>query len=328
LANILGCGLNDLIAEEELISENIPLETNLLLKNLYLRQREDILQIYATKLRDFQLQKDLRKMVQEAHRLFLLFTEKDSLVERAGIEKAVRVIADDFPRDNCLCNSQFTGYTSRETDILYERLAKARGAYHADQVWLIFAYVSVIFDAIVQEECVASAAQLMPERSNNKASQYAELTQRSERIRDTLMELVVYKGLRLDGGNAGLSVEEMGLDTVIIDGIILMLGACEKCFQHLEGDYTQSEYVNRAGLDAILKHLERVFRKLGVKLQDKGLIGGINTLTSRFGRNYYVLKGAFQSLRPPRPKPKSYRDGYEEGQNDLLRGAAWLSLMN
>jgi hypothetical protein len=116
-----------------------------------------------------------------------------------------------------------------------------------------------------------------------------------------------------------LSIDETGLDYVLIESITLMLAACEKCYQHLKGDFTDSEYVNRAVLGAIIKRLEGTFEKIGVKIA-KGTFADM--VSSRFGKNYFNLRLVFDSLKPHKyhvsPKEKGYLEGYKDASETAL----------
>jgi hypothetical protein len=180
----------------------------------------------------------------------------------------------------------------------------------------MFLYVFILFEAIFLEEAVASATQLVPERQTKKADQYFEIAYKNEKMRDSLIDHLVFKNYRFEEPN----ITEYGIDDTVIEGIALMLAACEKCYRHIHGNFVDSEYINRANLSGILTKLEKIFDTLEIKLPIGNFIAEfINMNTTRFGHYYNRLKAAFKELNPPR-KPKKHQFnnfllGFSIGQN-------------
>jgi hypothetical protein len=193
-----------------------------------------------------------------------------------------------------------TGIQDTVAGNLYSKIIEVSGNYNTQQVILMFLYVFILFDAIFLEEASASAAQLVPERKTKKADQYCKLAYKSEKMRDALINLILYKGYQFDEPD----IMEKGTDDEVITGIALMLAACEKCYQHIYGNYTNSEYINRAALSAVFSRLEKVFENIGIGLPSEDfLVEYAKMNTSRFGIRYNALKAVFNALNPPR-KPK------------------------
>jgi hypothetical protein len=311
LASVLECDMNQLIQRNELISEIIPFEINVLVEKLYERKKEDIQPIYLRQLDEFRENNDLKGIITEAHKLFSLLTSGEDIYEKPAFAKALGMIADGSRESKCICNSKLTALHSKDFERIIELLQESRGEYKPQQVMLIFLYVLILFDAIFLTEAVCSTAQLMPERTNDKADQYFDLTNRSEKLRNTLIEKLVYKGEVFDA----TEIEETGKDEKVMEGIILLLAACEGCYQHLHTDYTYSEYVNRATLGSILKRLENLFYELGIEIPSDKYF---DIVTSRFSWSYLCLKSAFAAIKPERPRlNKSTQDmlkGYIIGQ--------------
>ena len=299
---------NDFIDKDYLFSINLPFEVNAIVRNLYLRNKEDINRYYAEKIKDFRMQADLRTMLNEAHRLFLVLSSEDFIFDKTAFVKAFNIIGTEFIQENCIANMRLTGIQDTVANNLYSKIINASGEYNTQQVILMFLYVFILFDGIFLEEALASATQLVPERKTEKAEQYFEITYRNERMRNTLINLLLYKGYDFDTSR----IIEFGIDDVVIEGIVLMLTACEKCFKHLNGYYVNSEYLNRADFDAILTKLEKVFETLDIELPVNNILTDyVNMNTSRFGINYNMLKTAFNSLNPPnKPKNKELEGFY------------------
>ena len=301
---------NDFVDKDYLLSINLPFEVNTLVKNLYRRNKEDINRYYAEKIKDFRIQADLRTMLNEAHRLFVILSSEDFVFDKTAFVKAFNIIRTDFIQENCIANMRLTGIQDTVANNLYSKIINASGEYNTQQVILMFLYVFILFDGIFLEEALASATQLVPERKTEKAEQYFEITYRSERMRNTLINLLLYKGYDFNSSR----ITELGIDDEVIEVIALMLAASEECFKHLNGYYVNSEYLNRAKFDAILTRLEKIFETLGIELPINNILTDYFDMnTSRFGNNYNMLKMTFNSLNPPNKPRNKEIDSFYNG---------------
>jgi hypothetical protein len=300
LAALLGSSKDDLLDKSYLLFANLSFEINKIIKDLYLRNREDINRYYAGEIKKFRDKIDLKRMLDEAHRLFSILSSDDYVLDKTAFAKAFNIIKD-FSTDNCIANRDLTEIQDTEAKNLYSKIAAASGDYSTEQVFLMFLYVFILFEAIFMEEAIASTVQLVPERKTKKADQYLKLTFRNEKMRNALIDLVLYRGYRFDTPN----IAEFGIDDVVIEGISLMLAACERCYQHIHDDYVDSEYINRAAFSAVLTKLEKIFAELDITLtEDYALIEYVKMNTTRFGRHYNTLKVVFNNYNPPR-KPRN-----------------------
>ncbi|MDR2384591.1 MAG: hypothetical protein LBD80_02850 [Tannerella sp.] len=309
LASLLGCPKNKLLDKDYLLSMNLPFEINNIVGNLYLKNREDINIYYAEKIKDFRDTADLKTMLDQAHRLFVTLSSEDYIFDKTPFVKAFNIIGRDFVTDKCINNMELIGILDTVADRLYSKIINASGDYNTQQVILMFLYVYILFDAIFLEEALASVAQLVPERKTEKADQYYFFAHKSEKMRDALINLILYKGYRFDEPD----ITEKGIDNEVITGITLMLTACEKCYRHIHGSFTDSEYINRAALSAVFSLLEKVFENIGIEIpREDRLTMLAEILTTRFGIQYNKLKIIFNTLNPPK-KPK----------NKMLEGFFW-----
>ena len=211
-----------------------------------------------------------------------------------------------------------TGLQHTIADNFFSKVVTASGEYNTQQVILMLLYAFILFDAIFLEEAVASASQLVPKRKTEKADQYYELTYRSEKMRNAFIDNILYKGLQFDNPR----IIELGIDDKVIEDIALILAACEKCFQHINGNNLDSEYINIASLSAILTRLEKVFLTVGLKLPEGNFLNEyINMNTSCFGIQYNLLKAIFNELKPPR-KPVN------KGQQGFINGMVFQHMMD
>jgi hypothetical protein len=259
-------------------------------------------------------------MRREVRRLFSEFSHEDIFTNREIILKVIKLIKTEFKQDNCIANA-VTEITAKTNNDLFELFKQTETSYHPHQLFLIFTYAFIIFDAIFNVEMAASVKILLPERLNDKVIQYLGLAKRSEIMRDKLIDLVLYKGVQFEGVFNGMRIEDTGLDDILLEGIILLLAACEKYLQHLDGDYTESEYVNRATFSAVLKHLERIFAKLDITLESIDNLPDM--ASSRFGRTFLLMQSLFKAVMPERPKVKTYT----EGRNDVMMEMMGVTMM-
>jgi hypothetical protein len=225
--------------------------------------------------------------------------------------KAVVLIIDALSENNCINNLQFTALDNQFSQKLLNLLRNyGTEQYNPQQVILIFIYVCIIFDAVFLEELVGSAFELMPQRANNKADQYSHLAGTSEKMRNVLIDMVIYQGYCLDRPD----VEQLGIVDLMIDGIILMLAVCEKCRKHVEGEFVASEYVNRATFDAILNKLKGILSKTGINVPN---YTPMELCCTRFTILYNGLKNLYTSFNPPK-RPRTYQDGYNAAIKDAM----------
>jgi hypothetical protein len=320
LAEILECEENDLIDKDELLSENIPGDINILLAKLYERKKEDIQVIYKDAILNLMEQCELKKMLQITHRLFMIFADEDIDIDRGLMVKAVDIVSSALKESTFICNQRFTGLSNEFSEYLIKLIGRENdGYYHPQMTVLIFLCIYTIFDAVFFEEIICSAVEIMPLRANiDKEKQFFSLAATSEKIRFTLIEEIFNKKYRLEDDKA----EELGIPDLLIEGIILMLAACEKCRKHVEGVFVASEYVNRATFDAILNKLANILSNVGIKIPNPT---ALDIFGSRFSLWYGMLKNAFNSSIPIK-KPRNYHDGYRDGVNAMVAGFALGSL--
>jgi hypothetical protein len=306
LAGILGCVMNDIVDKPYQLAENLPFETNKMVDNLYVRNKEDIMPIYSRKMDEFRSDADLKAMLDITHLLYNIFSRDDIYLNKEPVTRAYNRIIAALIESESICNIHFTGLANEASEILLMRFNKHIGKYTPQQGFLIFVYVFILFDAIFLEECISTTAQLMPQRKNEKADEYCNLTYRSETMRNTLLDMVLYKNKVFD--NPDISISER--DEVVLKGVITMLAACEKCYSHIKGPYTDSEYVNRSELSAILKTLENIFYELEIDLPAFDIVELTNT---RFGRKYFEIKSFFNLFNPPKAPKHRYIEGMFDG---------------
>jgi hypothetical protein len=306
LAELLMCPKGALIDKSYLLSTNLSFEINEIVKNLYLRHKEDINSYYAGEIEKFRTRIDLKRMLDEAHYLFQILSSDDYILDKTAFVKAYNIIGKNFVADNCIASRELTEIQDNDAKSLYTKIASASGEYHTQQVLLMFLYVFILFDAIFMEESVSSVVQLVPERKTDKADQFSILTYRTEKMRNALIDLVLYKGEQFDTPE----IADLGIDDAVIEGIVLMLAACEQCYRHIHDDYVYSEYINRAAFPAVLTKLEKIFTDLGIALPDDyAFVEYVKMNTTRFGRHYNMLKVVFNSLNPPRKPTNKYNQG-------------------
>jgi len=310
LAGVLGCSQNVLVDKGFLSSINLSFEVNKIIADLYLQNKEDVNCYYADEIKKFRNSRDLKLMLEEAHRLFFTLSQVDFTFDKTAFVKAYNLIGKDFAVDNCIASQDFTRIQGSEAGELYSMITETSGEYNPQQVILMFLYVFILFDAIFMEEAVASATQLVPERKTEKADQYLQLTWKSEKMRNTLIEWILYKRGRFTESR----ITETDIEDTVIEGISLMLVACEKCYQHLHGNFVNSEYLNRAAFSGVLTKLEKIFEDLEIQLPEGNAFSEYaNMNTTRFGCHYNILKNVFKSLNPPRKPIDKYQQGFNNG---------------
>ena len=299
LANLLSCPASHLIEKDYFLSTNLSDEINLAVENLYLRNKEDVNSVYNEEIKKFKTNMDLKLMLDQTHFLFQQLATDDYVFDKTPFVKSFNSIRERLILDKCIANRELTEIQDNLADNLYSKIISASGTYNTQQIILMFLYVLILFDAIFTREAIATASQLTPERKTSKADQFYVLTYRSEKLRNLLIDWVLYKGFIFDDPQ----IIELGIDDIAIEGIVLMLAACEKCYRHINGIFCDSEYINRAVLSAILTKLEKIIIELGIPIpEDFVATEYIKMNTSRFGIHYNALKAFFRKLNPPKKR--------------------------
>jgi DNA-binding Xre family transcriptional regulator len=307
LAAHLDCELNDLVEPSFLLSMNISSENNRLVSKLYSRCK-DVLPRYGEEMKKFRDESDLAGMLNITAHLFLILTKQDIYFEKEEpIKKALEIIKSSLKDNTLITGSEFTGLKKDIQENIYKDIISLKDKYTPHHAMMIFLFVFIIFDAVFIEECVASTVQRIPQRKTDFFQQFCNLTNRIEKMRDTLIEKIVFVGEMFEDPK----ILELESDDTLIDGIILMLASCEKCRIHIDGFYTFSEEVNHASLSAIIRKLENIFDELEIEMpkDDPSKI-----LTSRFSGKYAKLKTIFNMMNPPSTPKNQMLIGYILGK--------------
>jgi hypothetical protein len=282
ILGVLQCDQGVILYPDFIIKQNTPIEIELLVQKLYERRKGDIQPVYEAILRNFRKTGKIENFIGEANRLL------DSLFSgnhiQADLISALNVIAGDFQIDRNFSKSH-AELDDQEISNIFLILQNSINNNSAQQAISIFLYVLVIFDVVFLEESIASVAQFTTERFGDKAEQYSQLTLKIEILRNTLLKSMIEDELNMDD----VMVEEITEE--VLEGIHLMLLACYKAGQHINGDYFSSEYVNRTTLDAIITRLNRIITNLGIQIPEPilGLSG------TRFFNYLCIIRTMFQN---------------------------------
>jgi hypothetical protein len=153
------------------------------------------------------------------------------------------------------------------------------------------------------------------ERSSPISDQYSFLTHRIEILRDTVIDYMISDFSAFDEeGNTESIIINYDMVLEIMDEIHLILFACHKVGEHLNGNYVSSEYVDRTVLDAIVTRLTNFARRIGINVPD----GLYKIPGKRFFKHYYFLSDLFKKNKGINNSIKINKDmmvGYYLGRN-------------
>jgi len=310
IADAIQCDQNEFIHPEFRIKQNTPLELDILVRNLYGCRKGDIQPLYDTIMKNFQKTGKLDMFIGQANRLYDVLFSPDQF--DVNLEPALTIIVDDFKNDRIMSGSH-AELSELEISNIFRIVQDSFHYNSAQQALAIFLYVLVLFDVVFLEESIASITQFETERFGDKADQYCKLTCSLEILRNTLLRYMISKDLKINN----IMVDK--LTDEIIDGVHLMLLACYRAGQHINGDYISSEYVNRKELDAIITNLTRRMRNIGLNVPDTplGLPG------TRFGNYLFFLRSIFMSSKQgkwsfsfPEALCMGYMMGYNNAQHE------------
>jgi hypothetical protein len=244
-------------------------------------------------------------------------SKEDYILSKDAFTEGYDLLWKVFSSECCISND-FTGIKNDDAKYLFNKMKiYPDEEYDSDHAFLMFVFVFILFDTIFQEESIASACQLVPERKTAKADQYLDLISKSNKMRNILLGHVLYN-IKFDNSN----ILEYGIDDIVIEGIMLMLAACEKTYQHINSDFVNSEYLNRASFSAIITRLEKVFYDIGICIPKcDAFVDFIDMNTTRFALYYNKLQLVFKALNPPRKRTN-------KELNDVLKGITFMNLMN
>ena len=285
IADILQSSQNALIHLDFQIKQNTPLEIEILVRKLYDRRKGNIQLVYETIMKEYQKTGKLDNLIGEANRLFAALFSGDQI--NYDLIPALTIIVEDFQKDRVLSGSH-AELDEKMITMIFSIITDSFNRNSAQQALAIFLYALILFDVVFLDESIASVTQFTTERFGDKAEQYCKLTCSLEILRNTLIKYMVSNDLKMDDEMVYELTEE------IMEGVQLMLLACYKAGQHLNGDYISSEYVNRAELDAIITNLTRRIRNIGLTVPDPFY----NLPGSRFGKYLFFLQNIFQSRKP------------------------------
>ena len=299
ITDIVQCDHTFLRDPDFQLKQNAPLEIEIMVRKLYERRKGDIQPVYEHMIRDFQKTGKLECFIGEANRLLsLLFSGDDISVDPLP---ALNIIVDEFQKDRILSGSR-AELTEDGISCIFSIMNDSLWRNSAMQALAFFLYALVLFDVVFLEESMASVTQFTTERFGGKAEQYSLLTSKIEILRNTLLRYMNSKSFRMDDAIFEGATEE------IMSGVHLMLLACYKAGQHLNGDYLSSEYVNRPELDAIITRLTRIIKDLGIEVPETfpGIPG------ARFFKHLALLSAMFKSKKPKK-NTLTYNDGLRDG---------------
>jgi hypothetical protein len=109
-----------------------------------------------------------------------------------------------------------------------------------------------------------------------------------ENMRNSLIDNIINRNSIFNNPQ----IEEKALDKMLFEGIILMLYSCHLYKEHLDSNYSESEYLNDADFSANVKFLENIFIELDLKLPESNVI---NEEFTRFSMLYKILKGMIEN---------------------------------
>jgi hypothetical protein len=302
LAEILGCDPNDLLNKETRISSNLPYEIKTLVSDLFDRKRGRIQTIYRKTMEEFVSHPSIKEILNEGNELFMLMAGKDDVYDKENILRIYRHIFEKFNAGATYCSSSITGLNYQDIKSIFDHFSIPNDHYNPNQTFFVFVYATILFDAIIQIEAAASVAQLIPQRTTDRADEYFELTKRTEEMRNTLKNLILHRGYRFDSPE----IENFDLDELLMQGIVLMLATIHECKKHLEGIYVDSEYMRNDILAAISRFLEKIFDNLGIAIETRN---SFDMITSRFGQYYSSMKSMNNLINPPAKRVDKYSQG-------------------
>ncbi|MCL2193581.1 MAG: hypothetical protein FWB78_09330 [Treponema sp.] len=286
IADILQCDTDLLIDADFRIGQGVPWEIERLVRKLYEKRRGDIQPAYELMMRDHQRKGKIEKFIGEANRLMHAVFHEDPL-EEPNPFSATLLVVNDLRKDRIFSDS-YAELDEQRIEAIFSVVKDSRECNMAQGALALFLYALVIFDAVFLMESIASVTQFTIERFGNKADQYRSLTVKTEILRDTLLKAMTEGDLKIG--------EEMEypIRDKLLEGVYLMLFACHKVGQHLNGDYLSSEYVNRTELDAIITRLTRIITGLGIPVPDAPI--GISG--TRFERHLFIIRSLFKEKKP------------------------------
>ena len=308
ISDILRCDINLLIDEGFRIGQDVPWEIEKLVRKLYEKRRGDTQPAYELMMRDHQRKGKIEKFIGEANRLIHAVFHGDHL-EEPNPYSATFLVVNDFWKDK-IFSENYAELDERKIEAIFSVVQNSRNCNIAQEALALFLYALVIFDAVFLMESIASVTQFTIERFGNKADQYRSLIVKTEILRDTLLKALTVEDLKIDDEMAYPIMDKL------LDGVHLMLFACHRVGQHLNGDYFSSEYVNRTELDAIITRLTRIITSLGIPIPDAPIgISGI-----RFERHLFLIRALFKEKKPEKwqlSPQQIFALGIMSGQNSV-----------
>ena len=305
ILDVIQCDHKLIVDKDFQIKQNTPLEIEILVNKLYEKRKGDIQPVYESIMRDSQKNGKIESFIGEANRLLDTLFSCDNF--DTNPTSAVSLIIDEFQEDRIFSGS-LVEIDERAISNIYKIINDSIHLSSSQMALTVFLYSLVIFDTVFLHEAIASVTQFSIERFGDKAEQYCLLTQKTEILRNTLLYQLTEKDLMMSDSMVQETTEEL------LSRVHLMLLACYKVGQHINGNHFSSEYVNRTELNAIITKLTRIIKDLGIEISEPflGMSG------TRFFRHLCFIRTVFQSRKPIYIKtdiPNAFCMGFMSGMN-------------
>jgi hypothetical protein len=261
LAQILDCSENEIVDQNENISDNLPPFIDPIASRLFFRIKNSHRVVYQYYTKARLNSESYRNRYGQANRILNAMTSNGDIYEPQATDSAIKLIIDCLSTENALSDilNMFTAY-DRET--LMKLLAESENSTQEQRLLLLFFYVHVIFYTIFLDDLIASILEHSIERKSKNFITYKDLAIRNEVLHLTLKNKILYSTTGLSEID---SDPTMNMKQHLVDSTLLMLTACKKSGEVITSDYRNSLCLDDSEFDAILTHLETTFENIGIK---------------------------------------------------------------
>ncbi|OHD41918.1 MAG: hypothetical protein A2087_09315 [Spirochaetes bacterium GWD1_61_31] len=293
LADLLGVAVEAIVDPAFARRDAIPFKISRLTNQLYDRERFDINPYYLKRIEE---KKQLLAYQNLLHQVPLVYAPVIKLFDDGGESGIFTACANIL--QHCSVIPVGNLYSTQlclapsELEVLFLRMQAAITDQNQTAATLyLLLYQYCIFEALLLEELVASAAQRSVSRKSPIIEQYFTLAISAEQLREGFTDLILNKNV--DVNSEDEFIREGFQDTV--HHVLVLLAACCHAIQsHQNSTAIASEVINRPIVHEVLMEIQRVSDIFKIAVPRLSVVDAANT---RFGRRYLEFQVEYNVAR-------------------------------
>jgi transcriptional regulator with XRE-family HTH domain len=293
LAELLGVDVEAIIDPGFALRDTIPFKISRLTNQLYDRERFDINPYYHKRIEE---KKQLLAYQNLLRQVPVVYAPVIKLLDDGGERGIFNACANILqqcsvmPAGN-LYSTQLC-LAPNELVVLFLRMQVAIKDQNQTAATLyLLLYQYCIFEALLLEELVASAAQRSVSRKSSIIEQYFKLAISAEQLRKGFTDLILNKNVDVHSEDEFIAE---GLQDTVHHVLVLLAACCHTIQTHQNSTAIASEVINRPVVHEVLMEMQRVSDRFKIAIPSPSIVDAVNT---RFGRRYLEFQAEYNVAR-------------------------------